>query len=183
MRLKDWIDRKFMRKFQVLDENNTTTDEFSRMDRTAMEAMVCGGCAAKAGQTTLDLALGRLRDELGPSPDGGVGRVRLGLEQSDDAAAFATPRGDVVVSSVDWFKGFSGDHWLNGKVAAANALSDLFATGAAPRYAMALVNLPEEQTLEERAGNALSVARRSRARSSTRAACRCLAGTPPWGRS
>ena len=52
---------------------------------------------------------------------------------------------------MDWFKGFSGDHWLNGKVAAANALSDLFATGAAPRYAMALVNLPEEQTLEERA--------------------------------
>jgi selenide,water dikinase len=144
MRLKDWIDRKFMRMFQVLDDAGGTTDEFSRMDRSAMEAMVCGGCAAKAGQTTLDRALGRLREELG-SGLGGDGHVRLGLDQSDDAAAFATPRGDVVVSSVDWFKAFSGDHWLNGKVAAANALSDLFATGAAPRYAMALVNLPEDE--------------------------------------
>ena len=151
MRLKDRIDRKFMRKFQVLDDSAGTTAEFSRMDRTAMESMLCGGCAAKAGQTTLDRALGRLRDDMGPGPGGGNGRVRLGLDQSDDAAAFATPRGDVVVSSVDWFKGFSGDHWLNGKVAAANALSDLFATGAAPRYAMALVNLPEEQTPGERA--------------------------------
>ena len=149
MRLKDRIDRKFMRKFQVLDDNNTTTDEFSRMDRTAMEAMVCGGCAAKAGQTTLDRALGRLRDDMGTGP--GDGRVRLGLDQSDDAAAFATPRGDIVVSSVDWFKAFSGDLWFNGKVAAANALSDLFATGAAPRYAMALVNLPESETDEQRA--------------------------------
>ena len=151
MRLKDRIDRKFMRKFQVLDDGGGTTDEFSRMDRTAMEAMVCGGCAAKAGQTTLDRALGRLRDELGPGAAGGSERVRLGLDQSDDAAAFATPRGDVVVSSVDWFKAFSGDHWFNGKVAAANALSDLFATGAAPRYAMALVNLPEEQSPDEQA--------------------------------
>ena len=148
MNLKDRIDRKFMRKFQVLDDGGGTTDEFSRMDRTAMEAMVCGGCAAKAGQTTLDRALGRLRDELGAGAGGTGGSVRLGLDQSDDAAAFATPGGDVVVSSVDWFKAFSGDHWLNGKVAAANALSDLFATGAAPRYAMALVNLPEDETPE-----------------------------------
>ena len=148
MNLKDRIDRKFMRKFQVLDDAGGTTGEFSRMDRTAMEAMVCGGCAAKAGQTTLDRALGRLRDELGPGAGGRDGSVRLGLEQSDDAAAFATPGGDVVVSSVDWFKAFSGDHWLNGKVAAANALSDLFATGAAPRYAMALVNLPDDETPE-----------------------------------
>ena len=148
MDLKDRIDRKFMRKFQVLDDGGGTTGEFSRMDRTAMEAMVCGGCAAKAGQTTLDRALGRLRDELGAGAGATGGSVRLGLDQSDDAAAFATPRGDVVVSSVDWFKAFSGDHWLNGKVAAANALSDLFATGAAPRYAMALVNLPEDETPE-----------------------------------
>ena len=150
MRLKDRIDRKFMRKFQVLDEGGGATPEFSRMDTAAMDSMLCGGCAAKAGQTTLDRALGRLRAELGSGPAGEGGGVRLGLEQSDDAAAFETPRGDVVVSSVDWFRAFSGDRWLVGKAAAANALSDLFATGAAPRYAMALVNLPEDEAPEER---------------------------------
>lgn len=154
MRWKDRIDRRFMERFQVLDEGDATAAAFSRMDTKAMDAMLCGGCAAKAGQTTLDEALGRLREELGPGarpPGGAAGRVRLGLGQPDDAAAFVTPGGDTVVSSVDWFRGFSEDRWLVGKVAAANALSDLFATGAAPRYATALVCLPEEESREERA--------------------------------
>ncbi len=150
MRLKDRIDRKFMRKFQVLDEDGATATEFLRMDSSGMESMLCGGCAAKAGQTTLDRALGRLAAERGSGPPEQEAAVRLGLAHADDAAAFATPSGDVVVSSVDWFRAFSGDHWLVGKVAAANALSDLYATGAAPRFAMALVNLPEEQGPEER---------------------------------
>ncbi len=149
MRWKDRIDRRFMRKFQVLDESGAATREFSRMDTAAMESMLCGGCAAKAGQTTLDRALHRLRSELGPGPRGSGDRVRLGLDQSDDAAAYATAGGEVVVSSVDWFRAFSGDRWLVGKAAAANALSDLFATGAAPRYAMALVNLPEEESPDQ----------------------------------
>lgn len=171
MRWKDRIDRRFMEKFQALDEADAISAEFRRMERrmdtAAMDAMLCGGCAAKAGQTTLDRALARLREELGPgagSGEGaaagdeakpaaasGSGRIRLGLGQPDDAAAFVTPSGDTVVSSVDWFRAFSGDRWLVGRVAAANALSDLFATGAAPRYAMALVCLPEAESREERA--------------------------------
>ena len=151
MRLKDRIDRKFMEKFQVLDDEDRRAPEFSRMDTSRMDAMLCGGCAAKAGETTLDRALERLRAELGAGPGAGEARVRLGLDEADDAAAYRTPAGDLVVTSVDWFKAFSGDHWLNGKVAAANALSDLYATGAAPRYAMALVTLPEADPEEERA--------------------------------
>lgn len=165
MRWKDRIDRRFMEKFQALDEADATSAEFRRMERrmdtAAMDAMLCGGCAAKAGQTTLDRALARLREEMGPgagdaaSEEGAgaaaAGRVRLGLSQPDDAAAFVTPSGDTVVSSVDWFRAFSGDRWLVGRAAAANALSDLFATGAAPGYAMALVCLPEDETREERA--------------------------------
>lgn len=162
MRWKDRIDRRFMEKFQALDEADATSAEFRRMERrmdtAAMDAMLCGGCAAKAGQTTLDRALARLREEMGAGAGegagaaaGGAGRVRLGLGQPDDAAAYLTPSGDTVVSSVDWFRAFSGDRWLVGRAAAANALSDLFATGAAPRYAMALVCLPEEESRDERA--------------------------------
>lgn len=162
MRWKDRIDRRFMEKFQALDDGDATSAEFRRMERrmdtVAMDAMLCGGCAAKAGQTTLDRALARLREEMGAGAGegagaaaGGAGRVRLGLGQPDDAAAYFTPSGDTVVSSVDWFRAFSSDRWLVGRAAAANALSDLFATGAAPRYAMALVCLPEEESRDERA--------------------------------
>lgn len=162
MRWKDRIDRRFMEKFQALDDGDATSAEFRRMERrmdtAAMDAVLCGGCAAKAGQTTLDRALARLREEMGAGAGegagagaGGAGRVRLGLGQPDDAAAFVTPSGDTVVSSVDWFRAFSGDRWFVGRAAAANALSDLFATGAAPRYAMALVCLPEEESRDERA--------------------------------
>ena len=162
MRWKDRIDRRFMEKFQALDEADATSAEFRRMERrmdtAAMDAMLCGGCAAKAGQTTLDRALARLREEMGAGAGegagaaaGAAGRVRLGLGRPDDAAAYLTPSGDTVVSSVDWFRAFSGDRWLVGRAAAANALSDLFATGAAPRYAMALVCLPEEESRDERA--------------------------------
>ena len=162
MRWKDRIDRRFMEKFQALDDGDATSAEFRRMERrmdtAAMDAVLCGGCAAKAGQTTLDRALARLREEMGAGAGegagaaaGGAGRVRLGLGRPDDAAAYLTPSGDTVVSSVDWFRAFSGDRWLVGRAAAANALSDLFATGAAPRYAMALVCLPEEESRDERA--------------------------------
>ena len=150
MRLKDRIDRAFMRKFQVLDESGGRAVGFAGMDTSAMDRMLCGGCAAKAGQSTLDRALGRLRAEAGAPPAGNGTGVRLGLDQPDDAAAFVTPGGDTVVASVDWFRAFSGDRYLVGRVAAANALSDLFATGAAPRHAMALVNLPEEESPGER---------------------------------
>ncbi len=146
MRLKDRIDRKFMEKFQVLDEAGEPAGEFAAMDRSEMASMVCGGCAAKAGQTTLDRALSRLSEEIGPGASVGV---ELGLDAPDDAAAFRTPKGDLVVTSVDWFRAFRGDRWLMGRAAAANALSDLFATGAEPRYANALVNLPADETPEQ----------------------------------
>ena len=138
MKLKDWIDRRFMKKFQVLDATGSLTSMFARMP--AMDdggPMFCGGCAAKVGQSVLDRALGRLADA---PPDE---TVRLGLQSPDDASAYETPRGDVVLSSVDAFRAFTDDPYLVGRVAAVNAVSDLFAKGVRPRYALALVALPQ----------------------------------------
>ncbi|MEM9556750.1 MAG: selenide, water dikinase SelD [Acidobacteriota bacterium] len=151
MRLKDWIDRRFMVKFQVLAPDGTLQDdEFPPM--AEMDAL-CGGCAAKVGQSVLERALERAEhldldgdpdpDVDSESADGQRDDLVLGLGQADDAAAFRTPRGDVVVQSVDSFRAFTDDPWLVGRVAAVNAASDLLATGAAPRHALALVTLPE----------------------------------------
>ena len=97
--------------------------------------MACGGCAAKVGADSLDTALSRL---AAPAKDDAV---LIGLDDADDAAAFRTPSGDVVLTTVDGFPAFTDDAHLMGRVAAENALSDVYAKGGAPRHAMALVTV------------------------------------------
>ncbi len=144
MRLKDWIDRRFMRRFQVLGAEGVLTEEFQNLPEmsSGMEVL-CGGCAAKVGQSVLERALSRL-------PSGASDpTVKLGLERPDDAAAFETPSGDLLVSSIDAFRAFFDDPYLVGRVAALNSLSDLHAKGATPRYALALVAVPRDASEEE----------------------------------
>jgi selenide,water dikinase len=136
-RLKDRIDRSFVRRFQVLEADGTPTREFPPMEGEPME---CGGCAAKVGATSLAATLSRLP----PAPLDAS--VLLGLERPDDAAALRTASDDVVLSSVDAFRAFSDDPWLVGRVAAVNAASDLFAMGGRPRHAQALVTVPEAES-------------------------------------
>jgi selenide,water dikinase len=139
MRLKDRIDRRFMQKFQVLDREGSLTEEFGRLpDMSRGMEILCGGCAAKVGQRPLERALSRLAPR--PKDDS----VKLGLQAPDDAAAFETPGGELVVSTIDAFRAFTDDPYLVGRVAAVNALSDIQAKGASPRYALALVAVPRD---------------------------------------
>ncbi len=138
MRLKDWIDRRFMRRFQVLEPDGTLTAGFAAGPPMGDGApMLCGGCAAKLGQRRLEEALRR----LGPPP--ADPSVELGLESPDDAAAWEVGGGRRAVASIDAFRGFTDDPYLVGRIGATNALSDLWAKGARPRWALALVALPE----------------------------------------
>jgi selenide,water dikinase len=137
-RWKDRIDRRFMRRFQVLDADAAPARDFPSRERMGMEEMPCGGCAAKVGASALERALSRLP----PAPQDSS--VRLGLESPDDAAAIALPRGDVLLASVDAFRAFADDPWLVARVAAVNAASDVYAKGGRPRHALALVTVPEE---------------------------------------
>ena len=144
-RWKDRIDQKFMRRFQVLDPQGQPRSTFpvSRTMQESADQMLCGGCAAKVGPSPLQAALQRLP----PAPDDPS--VRLGLEHADDAAAVESPRGDLILSSVDAFRAFTDDPWLVGRAAAINATNDLFAKGAQPRHALALVTVPESPPSEQ----------------------------------
>lgn len=137
-RLKDWIDRRFMARFQVLGPRGELAPEFPTPEDMGMEEMPCGGCAAKIGASPLERALARLETPV-PDPS-----VVLGLDQPDDAAAFRTPAGDVVLATVDGFRAFTDDPWWVGRVAAINALSDVYAKGGRPRHALAMVTVPDE---------------------------------------
>ena len=148
-KLKDWIDRRFMRRFQVLDTAGAPAGDFPSPESMGMEPMECGGCAAKLGAASLDAALARL------DPPPADESVLVGLAQPDDAAALALPGGSVLLATVDAFRAFCEDPWLVGRVAAVNALGDIFAKGGRPRHALALVTVPEadarggEETLHQ----------------------------------
>ena len=137
-RLKDWIDRRFMRRFQVLGEDARDAADFPTPESMGMEEMACGGCAAKLGASPLARALERL-PEAPADPS-----VRVGLGVPDDAAWLELPKGDTVLATVDAFRAFVDDPWLVGRGAAVNAVSDVLAKGGRPRHAMALVTVDEE---------------------------------------
>jgi selenide,water dikinase len=136
-RQKDRIDRRFVARFRVLAEDGGDAPGFPAPEALGMEPMACGGCAGKLAASSLARALARLP----PAPPDDS--VVLGLGRPDDAALVRLPKGDELLASVDAFRAFADDAWLVGRVAAANAASDVFAKGGCPRHALALVTLPE----------------------------------------
>lgn len=138
-RLKDWIDRRFVRRFRVLEPDGAPAPDFPTPESMGMEEMPCGGCAAKLGAVSLERALAGL-PEAPADPD-----VLVGLAHPDDAAALRMPGGDTVLATVDGFRAFTDDPWLVGRVAAVNAVSDVLAKGGRPRHALAQVGLPEAE--------------------------------------
>jgi selenide,water dikinase len=139
--LKDWIDRRFMRRFQVLDADGGPARSFpspEQMSSGGDDEMACGGCAAKLGPTPLRDALARLPAPLRDDS------VRLGVDDGDDVAAFETEKGDLLLATVDAFRAFTDDPFLVGRVAAINAVSDIQAKGGRPRHALAIVSVPDD---------------------------------------
>jgi len=137
MGLKDRIDRKFMRLFQVLDEVGGELEAIDGMPVMGDDEMICGGCAAKLGQEPLARVLSRLDLPADEAP------VLMGLEAAEDAVAYLLDDERAVVASVDAFRFFSADPFLVGRVAAVNAVSDLLAKGVTPGFAQALVAVPD----------------------------------------
>ncbi len=143
-RLKDWIDRRFMGRFQILDKEGRPHPALKRLgamsetdDLGEPVEMACGGCAAKLGALPLSAALGEL-----PTPPTDTS-VLLGLDARDDVAATRGADGRITLHNIDVIRSFCDDPWLIGRVAASNALSDLHAKGGRPRHAQAIIGLPD----------------------------------------
>ena len=71
----------------------------------------------------------------------------MGIESSDDAAVYRLDDGDnggAVVTTLDFFPPIVDDPYLFGSIAAANALSDIYAMGGVPKFALNIVCFPTE---------------------------------------
>ena len=97
-----------------------------------------GGCGCKLGKSALAEALALMP---APPPDA---RVLVGFEGADDAAAYLVRDDLAVVASVDFFTPIVDDPATFGAIAATNALSDLYAMGATPAFALAVVAHPAD---------------------------------------
>lgn len=96
-----------------------------------------GGCGAKMDPDVLH----RILSEL---PTGDSSHLMVGFQDSDDAAVYQMNEQQAVVSTVDFFPPMVEDPYLFGKIAAANALSDIWAMGGTLLYALNIVCFPQK---------------------------------------
>ncbi len=95
-----------------------------------------GGCGCK-------LAPAVLRSILSEAPAPGVfADLLVGRETSDDAAVWRLNDQQALVATTDFFMPMVDDPFDFGRIAAANALSDVYAMGATPIFALAVVGMP-----------------------------------------
>ncbi len=153
-KLKDYIDSKFMDKYQdykPMEMKWEPPDEESQMR--------CTGCGGKVGGSVLSRVLRRLDV---PQNE----HVLVGLDAPDDAAVIQSPGGRPMTVTADFFTAPVDDPYIVGRVAALNSASDVFAIGAKPIAAIALVTVPlgsprrQEQVLYETLAGSLHEFRR-----------------------
>ena len=143
-RWKDWIDRRFMDRFSRLPEmpaEEAAGAELaglaapSTLRELAGAGMRCAGCGSKVGASILDRVLSR----LSPFPRSDV---MAGLDALDDAAVEVIPAGMVAVRTIDAFPALVDDPYLFGRITTNHCLGDIYAMGAEPRSALAVVTVP-----------------------------------------
>ena len=102
---------------------------------------VCGGCNAKIGAGVLSTLLKTLPKTFHEG-------LLVGFDSSDDAAVIQLTEDITVIQTLDFFPPMVTDPFLFGQIAAANALSDIYAMGGEPVCALNIVCYPEETTHE-----------------------------------
>jgi selenide,water dikinase len=95
-----------------------------------------GGCGCKIAPALLQQILGDVQDKL-PYPD-----LLVGTETSDDAAVYRLNDSQAVIATTDFFMPIVDDPFDFGRIAASNALSDVYAMGGTPIMALAIVGMP-----------------------------------------
>ena len=97
----------------------------------------CAGCGAKVGAGTL----ASLLSDLPAFPND---RLLVGYDNSDDAAVYKITDDVAMVQTIDYFPPIVDDPYTFGQIAAANAISDVYAMGGKPKLALNVLCVAKE---------------------------------------
>ncbi len=95
-----------------------------------------GGCGCKIAPSVLHQILAGMKPGIIPP------QLLVGTETSDDAAVYQLNPQQAVVATTDFFMPIVDDPYDFGRIAATNAISDVYAMGGTPLFALALVGMP-----------------------------------------
>src|SRR5277367_6164255 len=101
-----------------------------------------GGCASKLSPKVLDHVLARI-------PRWANENVLVGFDTADDAGVYKLTAELALVQTVDFFTPIVDDAFTFGAIAAANALSDVYAMGGKPISALSILAWPPKGDVEE----------------------------------
>ncbi|MGO4331472.1 selenide, water dikinase SelD [Cupriavidus sp. 2TAF22] len=109
-----------------------------------------GGCGCKIAPAVLSEILKNARGL--PAPPA----LMVGIETSDDAAVYKLNDTQALIATTDFFMPVVDDPYDFGRIAAANAISDVYAMGGTPIMALALVGMPVDKLPPEVIGTILA---------------------------
>ena len=101
----------------------------------------CAGCGAKVGAGELSKLLEGLKVRQDPN-------LLVGYDRSDDASVYKLSDELALVQTVDFFPPIADAPYTFGAIAAANALSDVYAMGGEPKLALNVMAVPEDMPKE-----------------------------------
>lgn len=118
---------------------NTSASSFSpglNPDKVKLTHFTQGlGCACKLKPQSLEKVLEKIPEFKNPN-------ILVDMKSSDDAAVYKLNKDIAIVETVDFFTPVVDDPYSFGAIAAANSLSDIYAMGAKPLYALNIVGFP-----------------------------------------
>ena len=97
---------------------------------------------AKAGGWGAKIGPGVLSNILSHLPKFNDSNLLVGFDTSDDAAVYKVTDDIAMIQTVDFFPPIVDDPYTFGQIAAANAISDIYAMGGVPKLAMNLICFP-----------------------------------------
>ena len=95
------------------------------------------GCGCKISPEVLDQILGQVTQ-----PDLSFSQLLVGNAERDDAAVMDLGDGTAIISTTDFFMPIVDDPETFGRIAATNAISDIYAMGGSPMMAIAILGWP-----------------------------------------